>query len=158
MYSLFGKTQRRVNNVINAAEIEPLLTCVEAVFSSSRNMTWSSFVQNRLPILDLPGDVLNLLREGKIEYTKALALAKVKNDTARTELLTRVVQDDLSLIQLRAEIKKLTSDISNKEFTVAERASAVARVLRRQHAIKDAKVRRRVEKLLFELEKLLAED
>lgn len=158
LYSLFGKTQRRVNNVINAADIEPLLTCVEAVFSSSRNMTWFSFVQYRLPILDLPDEVLKALREGRIEYTKALALAKIKNDVVRFGLLTKVVQEDLSLMQLRAEIKKLTSNFSNKESSVAERASAVARVLRRQHAIKDARVRKRVEKLLSELEKLLAED
>lgn len=156
LYSLYGKKQRRVNNVINAEGIETLLTLVEAVFSS-RNMTWQSFVQNRLPILDLPEEALLALREGKIEYTKAIALAKVKNDSVRKELLARVVEENLSLVQLKAEIKGLTTEVTSTGLSIAERASVVARVLRKQRAIKDAKVQKRVEKLLFELEKLLAD-
>jgi ParB family chromosome partitioning protein len=157
LYSLYGKKQRRVNNVINVEEIEPLLTLVEAVFSSSRNMTWQSFVQNRLPILDLPEEMLLALHEGKIEYTKAVALAKVKNDSVRNELLIRVVEEDLSLVQLKAEIKGLTTEVTSTGSSIAERASAVARVLRKQRGIKDARVQKRVEKLLSELEKLLAD-
>jgi ParB family chromosome partitioning protein len=157
LYSLYGKRQRRVNNVINAEGVEPLLTLVEGVFSSSRNMTWQSFVQNRLPILDLPEEILLALRKGKIEYTKAVTLAKVKNDSVRNELLTRVMEEDLSLVQLKAEIKALAAEVTSTGSSIAERASAVARVLRKRRAIKDVKVQKRVEKLLFELEKLLAD-
>ena len=43
---------------------------VNELFSSLGLMTWASFVKNRLPLLNLPPDVLKFLREGKIEYTK----------------------------------------------------------------------------------------
>lgn len=158
LYSLYGKTQRRVNNVINAAEFELLLASVEEVFSFPRNVTWQSFVQNRLPILDLPDEVLQALREGKIEYTKALALAKVKEDTARNLLLHRVLEEGLSLVQIRAEVKSSIGVLPDKGSAVADRASAVARTLRKPRAIKNARVKKRVEKLLSELETLLADN
>ncbi len=158
LYSLYGKAQRRVNNVINAEVTEPLLVPVEEVFSTSRGMTWRSFVQNRLPILDLPGDVLQVLREGKIEYTKALALAKVKNDVARNKLLDRVLEKDLSLVQIRAEVKASVSKSLDEGSNVAERASTVARLLKKQRNIKNQRVKKRVEKLLLELERLLTEN
>ncbi len=158
LYSLYGKAQRRVNNVINATETEPLLAPVEEVFSNSRSMTWKSFVQNRLPILDLPSDVSQALREGKIEYTKALALAKVKDNVTRSKLLDRVLKKDLSLVQLRAEVKAATSKTLDAGPNIVERASAVAQLLKKKRTIKNPKVQKRVEKLLLELEKLLTEN
>jgi ParB family chromosome partitioning protein len=41
-------------------------------------MTWESFVNNRLPLLNLPQDITEALRQGQIAYTKAKAIAQSK--------------------------------------------------------------------------------
>jgi ParB family chromosome partitioning protein len=48
---------------------------IEEVFTALGSMKWDSFVRNRLPLLNLPADVLEVLRLGKLEYTKARAIA-----------------------------------------------------------------------------------
>ena len=50
-------------------------------------MNWQSFVRNRLPRLNLLQEILSALREGKIAYTKAVVIAKVKDEQARASLL-----------------------------------------------------------------------
>ncbi len=78
---------------------------VEKVFGGLGKMTWASFVQNRLPILGYPGDLLGAVRSGKLAYTKARELARVTNADVRQELLARVVGETLSL----PEVKKLVA-------------------------------------------------
>jgi len=41
-------------------------------------MSWVSFTTHRLPLLKLPDEILEALRQGKIAYTKATAIARVK--------------------------------------------------------------------------------
>lgn len=43
-------------------------------------MNWKSFLTSRLLLLKLPSDVLEDLRQGKIAYTKAKAIASVKDE------------------------------------------------------------------------------
>ena len=50
---------------------------IEELFSSLGRMGWESFIKNRLPLLNLPVDVLEVLHSGKLEYTKARAIARV---------------------------------------------------------------------------------
>ena len=57
------------------------------LFDGLGRMSWSSFVSSRLPLLKLPEDILKALRQGKIEYTKAKAIARIKDETARRELM-----------------------------------------------------------------------
>ncbi|BAZ19027.1 chromosome partitioning protein, ParB family (plasmid) [Calothrix sp. NIES-4071] len=79
---------------------------VEQVFSELGKITWQSFIRTRLPLLNLQEDVLEVLRAGRIEYTKALEIAKVKSDDDRAELLDNAIEYDLSLKEIRAEVKK----------------------------------------------------
>ncbi len=64
---------------------------VEEVFTALGGMKWDSFVRNRLPLLNLPPDVLEVLRSGTIEYTKARAIAQLKNEETRKELLENAI-------------------------------------------------------------------
>jgi ParB family transcriptional regulator, chromosome partitioning protein len=77
---------------------------VEEVFTSLGTMGWLSFVQNRLPLLNLPREVLEALRQGKIAYTKARAIGQVKDDDARQALLTEAIKSDLSLVDIRGRV------------------------------------------------------
>ena len=63
------------HNVMGSSENE----VVQAVFASLATMTWESFVNNRLPLLNLPENVLEALQQGKIAYTKAQTIARVKD-------------------------------------------------------------------------------
>lgn len=83
----------------------------EQVFSVFEGLgqNWLSFTSNRLPLLKLPEEILEVLRQGKIAYTKAKAIAKVKEEGARQALLEEAVNADLSLSQIKERIHSLHS-------------------------------------------------
>jgi len=65
------------NNVVrNQWEI------VEHIFAIVGRLTPDSFRSHRLPLLNLPKDILDTLSRGEIEYTKArtIALLKMKSN------------------------------------------------------------------------------
>jgi ParB family transcriptional regulator, chromosome partitioning protein len=78
---------------------------IESVFQDLGLMSWLSFTCNRLPLLNLPNEILDALRCGKIAYTKALTIARVKDEIQRQTLLDRTIEENLSLNQIRARIK-----------------------------------------------------
>ncbi|MEB3189552.1 MAG: ParB/RepB/Spo0J family partition protein [Snowella sp.] len=77
---------------------------------STLGYNWYSFTCNRLPLLKLPDDILQALRQGKIEYTKAKEIAKLKDLDQRQELLKMVIAEGLSLKDIKAKIKDLKLD------------------------------------------------
>lgn len=60
---------------------------IDQVFAKLGHLTADSFRSNRLPILNLPDDVLSVLQEGKIAYTKVITIARLKDKRKRTKLL-----------------------------------------------------------------------
>nr|WP_243458513.1 hypothetical protein [Nostoc sp. UIC 10630] len=70
-----------------------------------------SFRTNRLPLLNLPDEIQQVLSQGKIEYTKARAIAKLKIDEDRKQLLSQAIDNNLSLV----EIQQLVRNIQSKE-------------------------------------------
>ena len=129
---------------------------VEAVFKSVAAMTWLSFVSNRLPLLKLPEDVLTELREGRLDYTKAVLVARVKDPEKRGQLLQRAIKEGLSISELREAIKTFHSSASSTD-DLQTRVSKLPRLFKGSQALSDARRRKRAEKLLQELEALLAE-
>ncbi len=77
---------------------------VEEVFRLLGRMGWESFVQNRLPLLNLPQDLQEALLEGAIPYTAALELKKVKDESLRRDLLEEA-RAGLSLRDLKARVR-----------------------------------------------------
>ena len=144
-----GKATHNVMGSQEAAEIESLF--------DGLGQTWSSFVANRLPLLKLPEEILNKLREGKIAYTKATAIAKVKDQEVRNQLLEEAIADSLSLSQIRERIQTLKphskpdNDILNRFKTVYGQAKKSKTILN------DSKKQKKLETLLVQMEKLLAE-
>ena len=73
-----NKTPRsRVNNNV----VIKLSLLVEAVFSAIGKTNWLSFIQHRLPLRRLPNDVLDALRAGQLEYTKARVISRLTSET-----------------------------------------------------------------------------
>lgn len=143
---------RSGNNVVSTEE----KGVIESFFASLGRFSISSFYTHRLPLLRLPEDLLDTVRQGRLEYTKALAIVKVKDKTTRADLIERAITENLSLVQLKVVVKDLQINQAHKQPDIAGRASAVAHALRKRNAIKDTGTRRRVEKLLKQLEEILA--
>jgi len=90
------------HNVVGSPEAQK----VEEVFRLLGRMSWESFVQHRLPLLNLPEDLKAALEEGAIPYTAALELKKVKDEALRKALLEEV-RAGLSLRDLKTRVREV---------------------------------------------------
>lgn len=149
-----------VDNVIHTQEWQIL----QEVFDVVGRFTPESFRTNRLPLLNLPNDVLEALRQGKLEYTKARVLARIKDEAKRGELLNMVISKDLSLNEMKQQVEDTKSSQESSENSeeslkqeFSSRLTEVTKLLRKEKIWTDAKKRQKAEKLLTELAKL-AED
>lgn len=130
---------------------------IEELFAGLGMMTWESFVKNRLPIINLPEDVMDALREGKIQYTKAKAIARLKDEATRRELLETAILENLSLTQIQARLKACLN--THPEPTERkERVDAVIRRVKQVRAWENQEKWSRLEGLLAEIEALVSED
>lgn len=133
---------------------------VQAVFEQLGKFTWESFVTSRLPLLNLPAELLEALQAGKIAYTKAQAIARVKEANERQALLSEVIAENLSLSQIRERIQALPSksEQDSPSASVQAKASiqAVTRRLTQSKVWEDQKKWKQVQTLLQKLEELLA--
>jgi ParB family transcriptional regulator, chromosome partitioning protein len=82
---------------------------IEAIFEEvAPDISLSTFITSRLPLLNLPDDVLQAYNMGKLEYTKAMILGRIQDDEIRQELIREVVETGLSLAALKAKIKPVS--------------------------------------------------
>ncbi|MBV5262349.1 hypothetical protein FLX56_28635 [Synechococcus moorigangaii CMS01] len=79
---------------------------IEALFEGL-GQSWSSFTANRLPILNLREEILAALRQGKLAYTKAKAIAQIKDDQQHQQFLKEAIEQKLFLSQIRKQIQEL---------------------------------------------------
>ncbi|GFE69090.1 ParB/RepB/Spo0J family partition protein [Chroococcus sp. FPU101] len=100
---MYNDSKRKSDHEQNVLFTE-LGQVVKAVFHDLGKISWESFVSSRLPLLNLPTDILEALRQGRIEYTKAIAISKVKDEVMRQELLEEAITHQLSLTQIRSQI------------------------------------------------------
>lgn len=82
------------------------LTIVEQVFAELGRMNWRSFVSTRLPLLKLPPEILEALRQGRIDYTKAKEIAKLESETERVALLEEARAKSLTLRQVQKLVRE----------------------------------------------------
>lgn len=136
-------------NVISSDSFEEICT----VFKELGKFTWKSFITNRLPLLKLPEDILSVVRAGSLEYTKAQAIARVKDDRLRQSLLAEAISENLSLSQLRERIKPPLPTFEQKyPKTLVEGAY---RRIRESRIWEDPQKWERVKVLLAELSALI---
>lgn len=152
------RTQRGAHNVMGREENTVQRELVERVFRGLGKMSWVSFVQNRLPILTYPQEVLQAVRSGKLGYTKARELVRVRDDV-RQELLEKVLAENSSL----ADVKKLVAASTADREQVNDASALHLAALKKQLSPKrlgqlEAKKRRKVEALLEQLHTLLSTD
>ena len=78
---------------------------VMLVFDQLGLMSWRSFVTNRLPLLNLPDEILQALRQGSLDYTKAKVIARVKDAKQRQKLLKAAISKQWSLSRIKEQIQ-----------------------------------------------------
>ena len=124
------------------------------VFDGLGKLSWESFVSSRLPLLKLPQDILLALRQGKIEYTKAKTIARVKDETVRGELLSEAISQSLSLNQIRERVK-VSQSPSPKEEVLTRLDHTYKQVKKsKKLLLENPKKRKKLESLLAQIEKL----
>jgi ParB family chromosome partitioning protein len=133
---------------------------VQAVFQGLGLMSWLSFTTHRLPLLNLPKEILEALRQGKIAYTKAIAIARVKDELARKSLLTEVIEQGLSLAQIRERVASIAAikQVGKQPLPLEERTRNVVRRFQKAKIWQDPKKQKKLEKLLAQMESLLTEE
>jgi len=142
-----GKTK---NNVV----LSPEWQVVESVFSSVARITPETFRVQRLPLLNLPEEVIEALREGRIEYTKARAIARVKDQAQRQKLLNEALTHDLSKREIDEQVKSLRTSRSGVD-PLPDRMRDTYQRIKASKVWQDPKKRKQLEKLLVQLEALM---
>jgi ParB family chromosome partitioning protein len=129
---------------------------IQAVFEELGSITWESFVSNRLPLLNLKEEIKDALQTGKIAYTKATALARIKDDEARQSLLEEAIEQDLPLSQIRQRIKAIQFRSESK--SPSSQIEDTTRRLKAAKLWENPKKWKRVQALLQKLEALIEEE
>jgi ParB family chromosome partitioning protein len=133
---------------------------VEKIFQSF-GMSWQSFATNRLPLLNLPEELLQALREGKLAYTKAQAISRIKDEERRQAVLAEAIDKNLSLKEIRKRTKEGNStqpESLTKEQSLQKRLNRTFNQVKKLKVWEDPKRWKKVEKALVQLEALLEEE
>ncbi|MBG1261940.1 ParB/RepB/Spo0J family partition protein [Nostoc commune] len=134
---------------------------IESLLAGIGRFNAESFRTSRLPLLSLPSDVLYVLRQGQLEFTKARTIARVKNEQQRADILSSAIAQNLSLTQIKELIKQLQSSETTPEATpdkaLSNRYAEIGKRLQQAQLWKDDKKYKKLERLLSDLEKLFDE-
>ena len=153
LYQMENEAKGKITrNVSGKSETET----IEQVFASLGRMNWQSFVRTRLPLLKLPADILEALRSGRIEYTKAKAIAQIKDEAERKKLLEDAITSDLSLSQIKERVK--AAQPLTEPPSLAARMATTYQLAKKLHVWDDPKKRKKLESLLSQIEALLSKE
>jgi ParB family chromosome partitioning protein len=143
---------QRADNVIRQEEKELL----EGVFASLGRLSPESFRTNRLPLLNLPDDIKQALQNGLIEYTKARAITKLKENIKRTALLEAAIKENLSLIEIQQRIRDiLDQEKADKKPSLKTQYKELSKQLGSSNVWDKPEKKKLLEKLLDQIKLLL---
>lgn len=140
------------------------LETIESVLSAIGKFSAESFRVSRIPLLNLPADVLETLRSGQIEYTKARAIARIKDEETRKQLLLDAIEYNLSLSEIKRKIKEIEQQTKSNSSSQTETPSIKDRLDDTFQRFKKAKVwddpkkKKQIEKVIAQLEALMKTD
>jgi ParB family transcriptional regulator, chromosome partitioning protein len=151
LYRMDNEQKKKVtNNVIGNVEKQK----IESIFIKL-GQNWQSFVNNRLPLLKLPTEILEVLRQGKIEYTKAKAIALVKDEQQRKKILEEALSQNLSLVQIKEKIKAISTEDNSAPSPSTQVKTITSRLNRSKLWEKNPKKWKQVQNWLQKIENLL---
>jgi ParB family transcriptional regulator, chromosome partitioning protein len=132
---------------------------IEEIFNLIGKYTPESFRTHRLPLLNLPQSIIESVKTGELEYTKARLIARIKDKDAQKDVLTEAIKSELSHVEVNRLVEqtlaksRANKPLKNEQQQFQFRATALMRQLK---AVKlEEQTRRKVEKLMAQIEKLL---
>ncbi len=153
LYKMENEAKGKITrNVSGNSEAE----IVEKVFTQLGKISWQSFVRTRLPLLKLPEDILETLRSGQIEYTKAKEIAKLTSKEERTELLEAALSQSLSLLEIQQQVKAKQPVAAPPPLQ--NRLEATYKQAKKSKVWENPQKQKKLESLLGELEALMADE
>ena len=147
-----AKTRGKLKDNVVLQQLEAVEEVLEALGSKGVE----SFRVHRLPLLNLPSEILEALRQGKLAYTKAKEIAKVKDEPARAQLLKDAIDQSLPLSQIKERVKALRPPKKQTEGLQSRWKDTNKRV-NQSKLWEDPKRSKKLERLLEQIDKLLEE-
>ena len=103
----YRQTGREKNTRVStgANMTQEQLSVVETILERF-NLTVKTFITHKLPLLECHDEIIQAIREGKIAYSKARVIDRVKPDKFRAKLLNCAINSNLSR-ELLSKISKI---------------------------------------------------
>jgi ParB family chromosome partitioning protein len=130
---------------------------IEALFAATSGITPESFRSHRLPLLNLPADVLAALRTNQISYTKAKAIARIPDLEARQAFLEEAIAQDLSLNQIKARLAEILPPKKHPP-ALKQRFQTAFHQLQQSDRWTHPKYQKRLKKILAQIEAVLSDE
>lgn len=138
-----------------SVDVIPEAKQVQQFFELNGRMGWQSFTKNRLRLLKLPEDILNILRSGKLEYTKAIEIAKIKDDEMRSRLIVDAIAQKWTLDQVKAAVAEAKPVRSRVLHPVQHDLEIVYTGIKAQELWKDPKKSKKIADLLKKIKQIM---
>lgn len=133
---------------------------LEEVFGVIGKFSPESFRVNRLPLLSLPQPIIDAISTGKIEYSKARLISRVKDEEARNALLAQAIEQNLSREEITLSIQAIQTELEAAEPRAEQQEfrTRLGKVFKKLRLARlNSRSRKKAEKLLSELESLLSD-
>ena len=158
--SIFQKTahpertspKKNVNTGIHKKDLE----VIEKVFKIVGRLTPNSFRTNRLPLLNLPSYLLEVLQQGSLEYSKVRVIGRVKDDKKAQKLLTEAIEENLTRKEIEERVRLLNTK-KKKTSRLQKHWDTTISNINKAQLWQQPEKKQRLEEILSELDKLLAE-
>lgn len=151
--SYVARGRKVADNVVGNADNLSIVSNVLAV--SLNGMTLEAFLRHRLPLLDLPCDIIEAIEQG-LEYTKAVAISRIEDPAQRADLLRCAIEEGMPLSEIKKQIKDLIPTNEKKEPTPKDRVRATLAQVTKSRVWEDSQKWQQVENLLAQLDVLLS--
>lgn len=127
---------------------------INEVFARTTKITPEAFRVHRLPLLNLHPEILEALRTGSIEYTKAKEINKLESPEDRKQLLEDTIEMSLSLLEVRKQVQ--AKKPKSEQPKLQTRLEDAYKQARKSKVWEDPDKQKKLESLLAELEALLS--
>lgn len=132
------------------------LQILESVFQTIGKISPEAFRVHRLRLLKLPSDILEALRAGDIEYTKAKEIAKLESEEDRKQLLEEAIEFSLSFSEIHKKV--LEKKPKSEQYQLQSRLDTAYKQARKSKVWENPDKQEKLKSLLAELEALLGND
>jgi ParB family transcriptional regulator, chromosome partitioning protein len=161
LYNLDNLAKKKVTHNVVGNSVEQQLLVAEVLNVNANGMTLQSFVSHRIPLLNLPDEIVEAIMGG-LEYTKAKAISKIEDPEQRSDLLRSAVDARMPLSEINKQVKILKEDSTGKQQqenseqqSLQLRYKQVSNKLQKSPVWENPKKQKSLEKLLAQIEALM---